>query len=118
MFTCWKAALLTLLIFAPGEAALAGGQVFRDCSDCPEMVEIPAGNFLMGSSPAETKQDVNSSPNFFYSLFERFFLGREQPLHSVTITRSFALGKYPVTREEFAVFVGRVPPSGVGAVGK
>jgi dienelactone hydrolase len=27
--------------------------VFRDCADCPEMVAIPAGNFIMGSSAAE-----------------------------------------------------------------
>ena len=26
------------------------GTVFRDCPDCPEMVVIPAGNFMMGSS--------------------------------------------------------------------
>jgi formylglycine-generating enzyme required for sulfatase activity len=29
------------------------GAAFRDCSDCPEMVVIPAGNFTMGSSAAE-----------------------------------------------------------------
>ena len=27
------------------------GAVFKDCDDCPEMVVIPAGSFLMGSPP-------------------------------------------------------------------
>jgi len=26
------------------------GEVFRDCSDCPEMVVVPAGSFDMGGS--------------------------------------------------------------------
>src|SRR5207237_2556992 len=29
------------------------GAVFRDCPDCPEMVVIPAGRFMMGSSEAD-----------------------------------------------------------------
>lgn len=28
---------------------------FRDCSKCPDMVEIPAGNFLRGSPPRRTR---------------------------------------------------------------
>src|SRR5437763_15251589 len=31
----------------------APGSVFRDCPECPKMVLVPAGNFIMGSSPAE-----------------------------------------------------------------
>ena len=26
---------------------------FRDCDDCPEMVDIPAGEFLLGSETTE-----------------------------------------------------------------
>jgi formylglycine-generating enzyme required for sulfatase activity len=29
---------------------IQSGQTFKDCPDCPEMVVIPPGNFLMGSS--------------------------------------------------------------------
>ena len=28
------------------------GQTFRDCPECPEMVVIPAGSFMMGSPPS------------------------------------------------------------------
>ncbi len=44
-------ALLALSL--PAHAAMAQeiGQRFRDCPTCPVMVVVPAGSFLMGSSP-------------------------------------------------------------------
>ena len=37
------------------ERALKPGQAFRECAkDCPEMVVVPAGEFMMGS-PADGK---------------------------------------------------------------
>jgi formylglycine-generating enzyme required for sulfatase activity len=63
------------------------GEVFRDCPKCPEMVIVPAGHFTMGSPASE--------------------IGRfdsEGPQHGVTV-RGFALGKYPVTEEEFTIFL-------------
>src|SRR4029077_3370651 len=38
---------------APKSAAGKPGNVFRDCPACPEMVVLPAGSFIMGSSAAE-----------------------------------------------------------------
>ena len=70
------------------EAALAPGRVFRDCDACPEMVVVPAGSFMMGSSSHEEgRYDV------------------EGPVHRVTIPAPFAVGRYEVTRGEFARFV-------------
>ncbi len=63
------------------------GETFRDCPECPEMVVIPAGSFMMGSQVGEQGR-----------------YGWEDP-HWVTIPRGFALGKYEVTRGEFAAFV-------------
>lgn len=60
---------------------------FRDCPDCPEMQVIPAGRFLMGLPETAPARD-----------------GDESPQHPVTILR-FALGKYEVTRGQFAAFV-------------
>ena len=54
--------------------------VFRDCPECPEMVVVPAGNFMMGSTAYE----------------------REVPQHRrVNIPRPFAVGKYEVTFAEW-----------------
>ncbi len=64
------------------------GDVFRDCSDCPEMVVIPAGRFLMGSPNEETgRRDA------------------EGPQHQVTIAAKYALGKHEVSVAEFKRFV-------------
>jgi formylglycine-generating enzyme required for sulfatase activity len=80
------AALLLGAAAAPAQdpaAALAPGAIFRECGDCPEMVVIPDGTFRMGSPGAA---------------------GNEAPQHAVTIPQRFALGRYPVTRGEFARF--------------
>ena len=65
------------------------GAVFRDCADCPEMVVVPAGTFMMGSPASEAGRDDD-----------------EGPLHGVTISQPFAVGVYEVTRGEFGRFVG------------
>jgi formylglycine-generating enzyme required for sulfatase activity/pimeloyl-ACP methyl ester carboxylesterase len=73
------------------------GSVFRDCAECPEMVVIPAGKFTMGSSDAAKAfaMTLGASPRA---------IADESPEHSVSV-RSFALGKYDVTRGEYAAFV-------------
>lgn len=53
-----------------------------------ELVHVPAGVFLMGSDPAK---DKNARPD-------------EQPQHQVYLSE-FYIGKYPVTNEQYAVFV-------------
>jgi len=71
-------------------AALAPGHTYRDSlasgGKGPEMVVLPPGKFAMGSPKDEAGRDE-----------------REGPVHEVSV-RSFALGKYPVTRGEFAKF--------------
>lgn len=66
--------------------AVQAGQTFRDCVDCPEMVVVPAGSFVMGSPANE--------PGFFEI---------EGPQRRVAV-RQFALGKFDVTRGQWAVF--------------
>jgi len=64
------------------------GETFRDCPDCPEMVVVPAGSFMMGSPANETDRESN-----------------EDPQHRVTIARPFAVGKFEVTIAEWNVCV-------------
>lgn len=82
---------------AAGTAEHTPGTVFRDCPVCPEMVVIPAGNFTMGSSASEKLWAVNHG-------FSPGSVSDESPQHNVSL-RSFALGKYDVTRGEYAAFV-------------
>ena len=72
------------------------GKSFRDllmdgqpCPACPEMVVVPAGDVMMGSPEQERGRS-----------------DEEGPQHRVTIANPFAIGKFSVTRGEFAAFVG------------
>jgi formylglycine-generating enzyme required for sulfatase activity len=83
---------------APANSVRVPGAVFHDCPDCPEMVVIPAGNFTMGSSASEKSWAASHGSNLES-------VADEAPQHSVSLP-SFALGKFDVTRGEYAVFVG------------
>jgi formylglycine-generating enzyme required for sulfatase activity len=61
---------------------------FKDCADCPEMVALPAGEFVMGSPESE-----------------RGHLDVEGPPRAVVIRKSIAIGKFEVTVDQFSVFV-------------
>ena len=82
--------MMTLLAAPAAKAAEAdvhSGATFRDCDDCPEMVVIPAGDFVMGSPSSE--------PGRF---------DEEGPQRQVHI-RQFAASKFDVTRGQWAAFV-------------
>ena len=78
-------------------AAFTPGQIIKDCVDCPEMVVIPAGSFTMGSRAAE--QSLANAAGLPENLTRR-----ENPRHRVNI-RSFAAGRYAISKGEFATFV-------------
>ncbi|HXQ64923.1 MAG TPA: formylglycine-generating enzyme family protein [Steroidobacteraceae bacterium] len=75
------------------QSATTGAAVgaFRDCPTCPEMIVVPAGQFLLGTSAdaAEVDRDHGESP----------------PL-AVTMARPYAIGRYEVTVAEFRAFAG------------
>ena len=73
------------------------GTRFRDCDECPEMVVVPAGTFIMGSPSSEKGR------------YER-----EGPTHPVTIARPFAVGVHEVTRDEYSRFVSASGHSAAG----
>ncbi|HEY2376057.1 MAG TPA: formylglycine-generating enzyme family protein [Gemmatimonadaceae bacterium] len=74
----------------------APGATFRDCDDCPEMVVVGAGHFVMGSSSEEKTWAASHGGNLAS-------VADEAPQHDVRI-KSFAIGKFPVTRGEYALF--------------
>lgn len=78
----------------PTPAAL---QTFKDCDDCPELVVIPAGKFLMGSKDDPFAQFI-PWPD-------------EMPQHEVLI-QSFSIGKLEVTQGQWFSIMGTTP-SGV-----
>ena len=67
---------------------LEPGRRFRDCAECPELVVVPSGSYMMGSPSGESGRDDD-----------------EGPVHRVRIGRTFAVGVKEVTRGEFGRFV-------------
>lgn len=76
------------LLAACASSPKVAGDSFHDCSDCPEMVVIPAGQFDMGAPADEPDRGDD-----------------EGPVRTVTFAKPFAIGKYEVTRKQFAAFV-------------
>lgn len=72
-------------------------ETFRDCDVCPEMVRIPAGSFTMGSSEEERKWAISQGANL-----ESLVL--EGPRREVRIGPGLSVGRYEVTRGEYAAF--------------
>ena len=67
--------VLPYVLTTAAEHALKAGNSFKECAqDCPEMVVVPAGSFLMGGSQAN-----------------------EKPQHPVTFAKPFAVAKHQLT---------------------
>ncbi len=81
------------LSLAPGPTWAAPGEMLRDCERCPELVEIPAGTFIMGSAPGTPEMNLTGRSR------------AESPPVTIHIERPFALGRTEVTRAQYAAFV-------------
>jgi formylglycine-generating enzyme required for sulfatase activity len=67
------------------------------CAECPAMTIIPAGHFTMkrkSASDGRPDDDPEGAP-------------KTKPAREVTFDKPFAIGTYPVTRQEFASFVSK-----------
>jgi formylglycine-generating enzyme required for sulfatase activity len=63
-------------------------RAFKDCEDCPEMAQIPAGSIVLGTATNDDSRQINN----------------QDPAHQVNIGR-YALSKTEITNAEFAAFV-------------
>jgi formylglycine-generating enzyme required for sulfatase activity len=97
---------LGLLMAGPtaGDEPTPVGAVFNDCTDCPDMVVLPAGTAEIGAGP----DDI--------ALIGPEAAAQEQPRHAVTI-HSFALGRTAVTRAQFSAFTFETGYRVVGSCG-
>ena len=67
------------------------GEVFKDCAECPEMVVVPAGRFLMGSPANEVGRYADEGPQRW-----------------VDVPR-FAMGRFEVTQRQWEAVIGSNP---------
>lgn len=86
--------LLTAACSAPAQQGLRPGpgaaadRTFKDCADCPEMVVIPAGAFLIGSPAGEAGRAAD-----------------EGPQREVHFAAPFAMARTEVTRLQYQAFL-------------
>jgi formylglycine-generating enzyme required for sulfatase activity len=86
---------------AEAEQALKPGGSFRECAkDCPEMIVVPDGEFIMGSPDEENIE--------------------ERPQHRVIFAKPFAVSKFEVTFEQWGacVAVRQCDPVSDGGFGR
>ncbi len=85
-------ATATVARVPPPPAPAKPGDIMRDAPDLPEMVLIPAGSYLRGVPIAESQREGTNDDD-------------ARPIARVIIARPFWMGRYPVTRGEFAAFI-------------
>ena len=83
-FRYWFTNVRGYVLNAEAERALKPGQRFKECTNCPEMVVVPAGSFTMGSPEDELGH-----------------YDEEGPTHKVTIARPFAVSKFETTFDDW-----------------
>jgi formylglycine-generating enzyme required for sulfatase activity len=96
------------------EQALRPKDSFKECVNCPEMVVVPKGSFIMGTPIGEIDRAKG-----------------EDPLHRVTFARPFAVGRFSISFDEWDACLadggcdgnkgddslsgrGRMPAQGIG----
>ena len=75
------------LAFAASAQTTEPGKTFSECRNCPTMIVLAAGKFLMGAPADEPERDV------------------DEPQHPVTIEKSFALATTPITWNQWEACV-------------
>ncbi len=78
----------------------APGVAYRDCADCPDMVVVPAGVFVMGTPSAAANVGLPETP-----ASERASWLAETTATVVHLPHAFAMGRREITRGEFARFI-------------
>src|SRR5262249_16218117 len=66
------------------EKAIRPLDVFKECEVCPEMIVVPAGEFIMGAPVSEEGSEDH-----------------ERPQHRVVFAKPFVVGRFAVTFDEW-----------------
>jgi formylglycine-generating enzyme required for sulfatase activity len=86
-------AWLPKVLSVDAERSLKPGHRFRECAACPEMIVLPAGEFVMGALSDGFQNRPLSG--------EKVASGGESPQRRVTIPKRFAVGAFEVTFDEW-----------------
>ncbi len=89
-----RISIIVVLALAMSLAA-ASADIQDNCAVCPEMISLPAGQFLMGTAPEDRLIDPRTGKP----------ATNDGPQHEVVLRSGFDIGKYEVTVEQYAAFV-------------
>lgn len=67
-----------------------------------EMVEVPGGNFLMGTADEDVEKVVEEYARYWDEEGAKTWVSRQRPAHKVIVS-PFFIGKYSVTQEQWRV---------------
>ncbi len=82
--------LMSSSALAQNDEGLSAGDVIQDCEDCPELVVVPPGEFMMGTPVSDREVDLSRG---------------EGPQVKINIDYAFAVGRTEVTHDQFNTFV-------------
>lgn len=91
--------LLCLCVSPTFVEAHEPGSTFKDCAECPEMIVLPGGAFLMGTAENTQSQEHTN----------------EGPQRQVTL-KPFAIGKFEVTQAQWEAVMGSNPSANKEAI--
>lgn len=100
-------------------------ETFQDCDDCPVMIELPMGEFMMGAPEGDIRRRAVWGVGEWVPLApgETYEKGDEGPQGQVTIDIPIAMGRDEVTYAQWMACVndggcnGYVPPDGMFKMG-
>ncbi len=80
-------------------------EIFQECAQCPEMIVIPKGSFLIGAKKGESRNPFDAyGPNPTFRLLkphEENNIPQEFPRHKVSFEAPFAIGRNEITFKEW-----------------
>ena len=88
LFVCMLALLYSGCVNSDPSERYEIGSEFTDCAECPEMVVLPPGEYLMGSPDTETDRREH-----------------EGPQRLINLTDKFAVSRFEITHRQFGAFV-------------
>lgn len=102
-----KTLISALFLFATFPAVAAPFDMFRDCDECPEMIELPLGALMMGAPEGESKLKIFWYEGAFRHATEDhpYIAWQEGPVHWVQIDIPIAMGRNEVTYDEWMACV-------------
>lgn len=92
----------------PSQVLPTSGTIQKDCETRPEIVLVPAGTFTMGIPEAERL--CEGKADSFYLETDKY----ARPQTKIAIAHAFWMGRYPVTRGQYAQFVAETGYAGGG----